>query len=247
MPHARPAPKEVEHAIADATAVSHARPIRTWVGVERGENAKARVTFVWEPAAQTPGAAAPARVVLTALGSDGNQYFRGNVQRATSFDVPPGKLALRISVEGADAAVLDTETREIPVPDVTAAAIWLSTPRVFRARTAREAQQIKADPAAVPVAGRAFTRDDRLLVQVAAYGPGNPTVTARLLNRLGQTVVDLPVAAAPSAPAGPSRAIELALANLTPGDYLVEIDAAGEGGPGGDAILSRELVAFQVS
>jgi VWFA-related protein len=246
-PRAPGAPKDVEHALADAAAVSHARPIRTWVGVERGDNAKAKVTFVWEPSAQASGATAstgstgPARVMLTALGSDGNQYFRGNVQHAASFDAPPGKLALRISVEAADASVLDTETREVPVPDVTAAAIWLSTPQVFRARTVREAQQIKANPAAVPLAGSAFSREDRLLVRVAAYGPGDPpgiVVTARLLNHLGQSVGDVPVVAPPS---GPSREIELALANLTPGDYLVELDAAG----GGEAV--KQLVAFQVN
>ena len=198
-PRAPGAPKEVEHAIADAAAVSHARPIRTWVGVERGDNAKAKVTFVWEPSTPTSGAIAstsstsstgPARVVLTALGSDGNQYFRGNVEHAISFDAPPGTIVLRISVEAADASVLDTETREVPVPDVTSAAIWLSTPQVFRARTVREAQQIKADPAATPLAGRAFSREDRMLVRVAAYGPGKPTVTARLLNHLGQAVAD---------------------------------------------------------
>jgi VWFA-related protein len=247
------APKEVEHALADAAAVAHARPIRTWVGVERGDNAKAKVTFVWEPAAQASGATlstgsarstgsvsstTPARVVLTALGADGHQYFRGNVQHATTFDAPPGKLSLRLSVEAADATVLDTETREIPVPDVTAPVTWLSTPQVFRARTAREAQQIKSDPAAAPLAGRAFSREDRLLIRVEAYGPGQPTVTARLLNHLGQTVTDVPVAAAPS---GPSREIDLALANLTPGDYLVELDAAG----GGEDV--KELVAFQVN
>ena len=234
-PRAPGVPKDVDHAIAAAAATSHARVVRTWVGVDRGQNAKARVTFVWDPAPQAAGTEA-ARVVLTAFGSDGNRYFRGPVQHAASFDAPPGTLALRISVEAADASVLDTETREIPVPDVTSAAVWLSTPQVFRARTAREAQQIKADPAAVPVTGRAFGREDRLLVRVAAYGPGNPVVTVHLLNHLGQTVADVPVA-----PSGPSHEIDLPLANLTAGDYLVEVDAAGEGGD------VKELVGFQVS
>ena len=233
--HMPTVPNAVEHAIADATAMARARPVRTWVGIARGDNATARVTFVWEPAPQTPGNAPAAQVVLTAAGSDGNLYFRGTVQRAASFDAPPGELALRISVEGADAAVLDTETREIAIPDVTATAVWLSTPQVFLARTAREAQQIKADPAAMPVAGREFTRVDRLLVRVAAYGPGNPTVTARLLNHLGQTVTELPITAS-----GPSRGIDLGLANLASGDYVIEFDAAGDSG------RVQELVGFQV-
>jgi hypothetical protein len=51
----------------------------------------------------------------------------------------------------------------------------------------------------------------------------------------------VPVAATPS---GASREIDLALANLTPGEYLVELDAAGAGEPGG---VVKELVAFQVN
>jgi hypothetical protein len=129
---------------------------------------------------------------------------------------------------------------------VTAPLIWLSTPQVFRARTAREVQQIKSDPAAVPLAGRAFSREERLLIRVGAYGPGKPNVTAKLLNHLGQPVTDVPVAGDPS---GRSREIEVGLANLTPGDYLVEIDASGDvgGGPAGDAAPLSELVAFQVN
>jgi hypothetical protein len=234
-PRAPTAPRAVEHAMAEATALSQGRPVRTWIGVEPGENTKARVTFVWEAAAPAPGNTAPARVVLMAAGSDGNQYFRGSVQHVVRFDVPPGRLTLRIAVESTDGSVLDTETREMAVPDVTATETSLSTPQIFRARTAREAQQIKADPQAVPLAGRTFTRVDRLLVRVAAYGPGNPAVTARFLNHLGQTVAELPVAAS-----GPTRSIDVALASLAPGDYVVELNGSSDGGE------VQELVGFQV-
>ena len=59
------------------------RVIRTWIGAERGENGKTRVTFVWE-ANRAPGAPArdteqPARVSVTAVGTDGAPYFRGRV------------------------------------------------------------------------------------------------------------------------------------------------------------------------
>jgi hypothetical protein len=50
-----------------------------------------------------------------------------------------------------------------------------------------------------------------------------------------------PVAAAPS---GPSREIDVALANLTPGEYLVELDATAAGNADPDV---KELVAFQVN
>ena len=40
---------------------------------------------------------------------------------------------------------LDSEIRDITVPDFTAPQVALSTPRVYRARTAREFQSLAAD------------------------------------------------------------------------------------------------------
>ena len=104
-----------------------------------------------------------------------------------TFEVSPGKMQLRLSVEGAASQVLDTEMREITVPDLTRRRPMLGTPEVFRARTVRELQQIKADPDAVPVAVREFSRTDRLLIRVPAYGPGDtaPALSVHLLNRAG--------------------------------------------------------------
>src|SRR4029453_18165037 len=88
----------------------------------------------------------PARVSLIAASPDGSPYFRGKVEPGAAtasasagtssaptaasqggpkgpgrvtFDVAPGKIQLRVSVEGAGAQVLDTEIREITVPDLT--------------------------------------------------------------------------------------------------------------------------------
>src|SRR4029078_10120179 len=92
-----------------------------------------------------------------------------------TFDVAPGKMQLRVSVEGASSQVLDTEVREITVPDLTGAQTLLGTPELFRARTVRELQQLKADANAVPQAAREFSRTDRLLIRVPVYGPGGTT------------------------------------------------------------------------
>src|SRR6185295_9106338 len=55
------------------------------------------------------------------------------------FDSPPGKIELRLTVEAAgNGGTLDQEIRDIAVPDFTAPQAALSTPRVYRARTARE-------------------------------------------------------------------------------------------------------------
>ena len=171
-------------------------------------------------AASPPAASAPARV---------------------TFEAKPGKIQLRLSVEGAASEVLDAETREFAVPDLTSPQTALGTPEVFRARTLRDFQQLKGDPKAVPVAAREFSRSDRLLVRVPAWGPANstPKLTARLLNRGGQAMSDLPVgpAAAPGAP----FEIDMPLAGLAPGEYVLEVSAAGEGGE------AKELVGFRVS
>jgi len=158
-----------------------------------------------------------------------------------SFEVKPGKMQLRVSVEGSGSEVLDSETREITIPDLTLPQTTLGTPELFRARTVREYQQLKGDATAVPIAVREFSRTDRLLIRVSAYGAGTsvPTLTARLLNRAGQPMLDLPVAA-PASPSGEPQ-IELPLAGIAPGEYLVEIKATGEGGD------AKELVGFRVT
>lgn len=157
-----------------------------------------------------------------------------------SFEVPPGKMQLRLSVEGDAAQVLDSEVRDIAVPDLGVARTALGTPALFRARTVREFEQLKKDLEAVPLTSREFGRTDRLLIRVAAYGAAGtaPTITAKLLNRTGQAMMDLPVVAATSA--GDAQ-IELSLAALPPGEYLVEVLAAGEGGE------AKELVGFRVT
>ena len=145
-----------------------------------------------------------------------------------------------MSVEGAASQVLDAETRDIAIPDL-AARVALGTPRVFRARTVRELQQAKDDPQAMPVAAREFSRTDRLLIRVPAYGPGTtpPVLTARLLNRAGQPMVDLAVS--PAVGSSADQQVDLSLAGLAAGEYLVEVKTMGQDGE------IRELVGFRVT
>ncbi len=211
----------------------------------------------------------PTRVSLMAVGADGAPYFRGRVPdmalatsappasgngaasagqsvsatRAPSrvaFEANPGKMQLRVSVEGAGSQVLDTEVREILVPDLTSAQTTLGTPEVFRARTVRELSQLKADGDSVPTPGREFSRTDRLLIRVPVYGPGGttPALGVHLLNRGGAAMNQLP-AAASSRP--DAQQIEVPLAGLAPGEYVLEITAGGEGGE------AKELIGFRVT
>jgi hypothetical protein len=149
-------------------------------------------------------------------------------------------MQLRLSVEGADAQVLDSETREITVPDLTGTQPLMGTPAVFRARTAREFQQLRTATDVIPLAGREFNRIEHLLIRVPTYGPGGtaPPLRARLLNRAGQPMNDLQIEPSPTAG---EQQIDLPLAALPPGEYVVEIRA---GDQDGDA---KELFAFRVT
>jgi len=264
-------PKAVDEALASVNRPSRAAVVRTWIGTSRGENGKTRVTFVWEPIPKTPGESAasragdPARVSLMAIAPDGSPMFRGRVpdvavastsstgaaaatqgasamkgSSRVTFDVTPGKVQLRVSVEGTASQVLDTEVREITVPDLTSASTLLGTPAMFRARTIPEYNRLKADADAVPMAAREFSRTDRLLVRVPTYGPGGttPALSVHVLNRAGQPMNEL--TAAPSTKPNEMQ-IELPLASFPPGEYVLEIKAAGEGGD------AKELVGFRVA
>jgi hypothetical protein len=210
------------------------------------------------------------RVAVTAVAPDGSPYFRGRVPAqaptpaASSngsagrgggpangasgapsaparvvFAAQPGQMQLRLAIEDGGAQVIDSEVREITVPDLTATTA-LGTAAVFRARTVRDLQQLKTEADPAPMVGREFSRTDRLLVRVAAYGPGGttPKIAARLLNRTGQAMNDLPVSA-PASPGGRAE-IELALSPIPAGEYVIEIVATSEGEE------ARQLVAFRV-
>jgi VWFA-related protein len=278
-----PAPevaKPVQTALASiATSVQAGKYVRTWIGTERGENGKTRVTLIWEPL-PAQGAAVggsvrreqPGRVALLAATSKGDLVFRGRspdaalaaagpasapndtgaatgrspvAAAATApqrlvFDSPPGKIELRLTVEAAGSGgTLDSEIRDLTVPDFTAPQAALSTPRVYRARTAREFQTLAADATAIPQPGREFSRTERLLIRFDSYGPGTdkPTVTAVLMNRAGQKMADVQIA---PAAAGAVHQIDLGLASIPTGEYLIEITAKGGNGE------AKELVPFRL-
>jgi VWFA-related protein len=254
-------PKPIQQALASiAPSVQAAKFVQTWIGTSRGEGGKTRVTLIWEPLAQAPGARTnqpqPGRVAVIAADAKGDLVFRGRspdaalasaaaptlptAQPATApqrlvFDAPPGDLELRLSVEGTAGGVLDSEVRNIKVPDLTSPDAAMSTPRVFRARNALEFRTASADGAAVPTTSRSFSRTERLLIRFDVYGSATPT--AVLLNSAGKKFSDIPVA---SAAAGGTHQIDLSLGAIAAGEYLVEITVKGATGE------ATELVPLRV-
>jgi hypothetical protein len=232
--------------------------IRPWFGLSRGPAGKPRVTFVWEPAARIPGdrsvAKTPTKIGFTARSAEGAVLFDGLVAAtgpatidepgATSaravFDVSPGRLRLRMSIQDVTSRVLDVDIRDIAVRELKGDVV-LGTPEVLRARNAREFRTLSAADSAVPVASREFSRTERLLIRFPAYAPSGtqPTVSARLLSRTGQPMRDLTVE--PGSGDDGEHAIDLPLAGLAAGDYFVEVEAAI---PSGE---TRDRVAFRVT
>ena len=258
-------PSEVEAALAAIVEPRRGRFVRTWVGSARGDEGRTRVTFVWEAVPLVPGERREelGRVALTASNDAGDPYYRGRIPDAAggtsardagasrqsgpsppssgrvTFDVAPGQMHMMIAAEGTTGDVLDREITETTIVDFTGTDVAFSTPAIFRAGTELEMRRLVGDLDAVPTAGRTFRRTERVLIRFEVYAPGSavPTVTARLLNRSGSSMSDIPVQ--PPAPGQPTQ-IDLALARLAPGEYLVELSATA-----GDE-SAKELIAFRV-
>jgi VWFA-related protein len=235
-------------ALASAASPGKLRVLQTWVGFDREDSGKTVVTVVWEarpPAAQADGTEG---ATITVTSDKGDLLYRGRSPRdprATAptgqvrFSAPPGPMHVRVVAQGGAGQSLDTDERDVRAPDFTAAGSSLTTPLVFRARTAGELERIRTSATALPTAARQFARSDHILLRLRAYGPGGttPTLTARLLNAQGDRMSDLP---APQPRADGSFDLRLTPAGLAPGTYLVQIDAASGDEP------SRVVLGFAI-
>jgi VWFA-related protein len=230
-------PREVAEALeamGNVVEPASRRPVIVWMGAVRGASEKAKVTLSWEvPAgASTAPTEAVDRITISATSIYGDKLFNGPVPRdpqaltpsgQISFEAPAGEVRVRVNAENAKGLRLDSDEASYDVPDFTSPRPTITTPFVFRGRTARDIQLIKAAAAPVPVATRLFSRTERLLLRFDVYGPAGttPAVTMRLLNRMGTSMAPLP---APTAN-GSTFDSDLGLGPLPPGDYLVEITA----------------------
>jgi VWFA-related protein len=236
--------------LAAATDVGRGRLVNVWLGAERGPAEKALVTLAWETAPGTPSdpADAVSRVVAVVTAATGEEIFKGPVPGAVqagrgsghiTFEAPPGDVRVHLTMENARGGRLDTDDADLSVPDFTGTAPQVTTPFVYRGRTARDLQQVRAAASPVPTVRRTFSRMERLLIRFGAYGPAGvtPKLSLRLLNQSGDSIASLP---APAATASGYES-ELALSPFPPGDYLVEITAEVDGQ------AAKRLVALRVT
>lgn len=240
-------PPEVEKAF-DAIADPPGALIRSWWTSDRAADGRTSVTVIWE-ALRPTAADVPAVVTVTASVPGGNLVYRGRAQREAdptgrvagrvTFPSPPGTLVLQLVAENAGGDRLDASDRELVVPDYTGTGAVVTTPQLFRARTARDIQQLKAADNPLATTARQFTRTERLFVRFRVYLPGGAVASPqlRLLNRNGDVMSVVPVTVDPARGAEG----EFALGGIPPGDYLLEAAASAE------ADAPRTLVAFRVT
>ena len=242
-------------AMRSATA-NRSRQVSVWMGAERAEaRPGAAVTFAWEVRSGAPTDASDAvdRVAIVATTLSGTEVYSGTVAPASpgtgrpaghvTFEAPPGPLRVRVTPENARGLRLDADEAAFDVPDFTTTGPQLTTPFLFRGRTARDLQAIRQTASPAPVVNAVFGRAERMLIRFGAYGPGGtaPSLTMRLLNQNGDQLAAVP----PPAPRGNASPglfeSELALGSFPPGEYLVEIAAeqAGE--------RVKQLVALRVT
>jgi VWFA-related protein len=238
------APAEVTDALDELASVAtpgRGRAVAVWLGAVRGVAEQARVTLAWEAvsAAATASALdAVDRVTIVATTLSGKDVFSGTVPKAAalgkpggtiSFDAPAGPLRVRFTAENAKGVRIENEEAALDVPDFTGTGPQITVPFLYRGRTARDIQQIRAAENPSPVVMPIFSRTERVLIRFGAYAPAGttPKVSMRLLNQQGAALANLP---SPSPNAGGALESELGLGAFPPGDYLVEIvaESAGE-------------------
>ena len=210
-----------------------ARPVDVWIGASRAPDARTRLAITWEAAAMRDGKT-PVRLVVERLAGHGpsavgeDKHVIGganaNEPRVAVIDAAPnGALSLRFTAETADGGIVDQWDQSVEVPAFDLAALALSTPRFLRARSAFEAQAMRAGNDPPPAASRQFRPTDRVWVEVECYAPGEvpATLSARLLNGKGEPLADLSV---PAPVAGKTR-LSLPLSSLAPSTYVLRLDA----------------------
>jgi len=240
---------DLAEALASVAEPERGHPVRTWVGFDKGKDGKSQVTLVWESAPNASTTDAPEQMNVIASFATGDMLFRGKVARdpdalmpsgKVSFASPPGAVHLRMTAEGPGGTFIDSEDKELVVPDFTKVGPTVTTPQLFRARTARELNLVRASASPTPTTSRDFARSEQILIRFKAYGPGGtpPAVTVRLLNAVGETMSTFPPV---TASASGYYDMPFSLGGLVTGTYLIEIEAASSD------LKSRSIVGFRIS
>ena len=224
------------------TRLQHRSPfVDVWSGVTRFNNADGQIVVTWEPGRPFGlSAASAARVSLVVTQPNGTVLFKGDltpvragalagpdVSNRASFNAPPGRIYLDMTIFGARGEKLDVDARDLEVP-AAGPVPQLLPPVIVATRSALEFREVMANIDAPPDPGREFSRTTRLLIRVPVSGGTDSRVSARFLNRAGQTLRAMD--AIPGGGSGVSQ-FDLPLAPFAPGDYVLLLTATGGKSP----------------
>ena len=228
--------------------------IDVWSGVTRVSATDGRVVVTWEPGStlMAPGKSPAARVELKATTRSGTVLFEGALAPVrvgepadkmftdrAEFDAPSGRVQLDMTILGMRGEKIDVDARDVDVPALKADTPLLLPAILIATQSAREFRAVAADLNAAPDPSRQFRRTARLVIRVPAYAGGTPLpVTARLLNRLAQPMLELGVL--PGADGGVTQ-FDLPLAPFSPGEYYLLFSVKGPSG------LVDQRVGFKIT
>jgi VWFA-related protein len=226
--------------------------VDAWVGVRSGSGDGAHMVIAWEP--RTIGGREPRAVAIKARSVEGRMLFDDTIARVGSqvgaekdharFSVPSGRIELDLTVLAGDGSVIDTDARDVDVPNLRALpepGPVLLTPEIVRARNHRELEKAIAGSGTTPAALRTFARGDSLLIRVPTFDATGAAVrvTARLLNQAGVPIRSVEAVGGAAIPGVTQFALPLHW--LPSGLYVIELV-----GTDGTVVVSERL-AFRVT
>ncbi|CAN5831636.1 hypothetical protein BH24ACI5_BH24ACI5_17760 [soil metagenome] len=208
--------------------------IQPWFRMAPGSSGRTRVTFAWMP---RPAGNRAAQVSLEVVTFEGVTLHASTVAPLpssgavlpveTTFEAPPGPVQISMAIATDANTLLDTDVRYIDVRRLDTARPVIAAIEFVRPRSLPEFTALQLDPHALPTEVRDFLRQDRLLVRVRAFAlSGAPEVQVRLVNRLGHTLLLLPVLPV----VGDATQFDLPFARYPRGEYRLEVkvNAGGE-------------------
>ena len=219
-------PPDVIRALAELPSTTARHTVDFWAGTAL-DGGRPAVRLAWVPRPAASARDAKAAQVTAVLTRGDARVFEGPVDPAgTIVAVPPGAIKVTLSVHDGAGEVIDREAKLIDVPDPEASPLWITSPAIFRAQNVREFRGLERGPTAMPFPGREFVRTDRLIVQFAVHGPAASAakISARIISQWGKDLAELPIAPRAN-PDGPYE-LELPLATVARGEFLIAITAS---------------------
>jgi VWFA-related protein len=222
-------PADMGTAFGELAPAGARRTVDVWIGTTPRPDGRVDVRLLWLPRAApaTSAAQKPSQVSAVAARNE-ERLFEGLVEPSgVSFEAPPGPLKIGFVVRNSAGEVIDGDSRTIEIADPAAAPLSISTPLVFRMQNALEYRTFATNPAPLPHAGREFVPSDRLIVRFAVQGAAAPqaTLETSLVNKQGKPVAPLTATRSKDDPA--RYEIDLPLATVVRGDFLISITATG--------------------